>query len=214
MSRAMKLSAIRRLGHALLPLLLHAAATAASTDTTAALSLSVFVSPAGSDAVGDGSVAKPYASLGRAQSAVRALLQQRGASAAGNITVTVGGGRYELREPLVFDERDHHAAPSANRVSWTGPSKAAAKKARVLCGAALSGWQHAWGGVYKVHLGRRVWNLAEAGRQSNPARHPNTNPGAGSGQLNGSSSSGGFSWHEGALPANVSQFGLANTTVL
>eukprot|EP01048_Picozoa_sp_COSAG05_P004569 COSAG05_NODE_251_length_12871_cov_4.691669_3_plen_124_part_00 len=33
-------------------------------------------------------------------------------------------------------------------------------------------------------------------------------------QLNGSSSSGGFSWHEGALPANVSQFGLANTTVL
>ena len=34
------------------------------------------------------------------------------------------------------------------------------------------------------------------------------------GQLNGSATAAGFSWHEGALPPNVSAFGLANTTVL
>ena len=83
--------------------------------------VSVFVSPTGSDTTGDGSEATPYASLNRVQSAVRMLLQQHGASA-GNITVNVvGGGRYELDEPLVFDEGDHHAAPSARRVSWIGP---------------------------------------------------------------------------------------------
>jgi hypothetical protein len=187
--------------------------------------LSVFVSPAaGGDggaadaaAAADGSAQRPYASLHRAQTAVRALLQRHGA-AAGDITVHVGGGRYELGEPLVFDERDHHPAHrdsgSGHRVTWAGPPKASEEKARVLCGTALAGWQHAWGGVYKIKLGRRVWNLAENGRQSNPARHPNTNPGAGSGQLNGSASTSGFTWHEGALPANVTTFGLANTTVL
>jgi len=182
----------------------------AATPTTIGAGHHVHVSPDGST---------PCATLTCAQGAVRELLAAATAEAPlGDITVHVHGGRYEMREPLVFDERDHHPAPSTRRVSWVGPPKASAKKARVLCGAALSGWTRAWGGVYKVKLGRRVWNLAEGGRQSNPARHPNTNPGAGMGQLNGSSyrgaSAGGFSWHEGALPANVSKFGLANTTVL
>jgi hypothetical protein len=199
----------------LLPLfLLPAAVGYSSTAAPPPLLLSVFVSPTGSDVVGDGSAAKPHASLSRAQTAVRELLRQHGAGA-GNITVHVGGGRYELGEPLVFDERDHHQWHGGDRrVTWVGPPKDSENKARVLCGTSLSGWQHAWGGVYKVKLGRRIWNLVEDGRQSNPARHPNTNPGAGMGQLNGSSSKGGFSWNEGAMPANVSLFGLANTTVL
>ena len=58
--------------------------------------MSVFVSPTGSDTTGDGSEAKPYASLNRVQSAVRMLLQQQHVASAGNITVNVGGGRYEL----------------------------------------------------------------------------------------------------------------------
>lgn len=40
-------------------------------------------------------------------------------------------------------------------------------------------------------------------------------PGSGSGQLNATSySNAGITWSEGALPANVSKFGLGNTTVL
>jgi hypothetical protein len=195
----------------LLPLL--AIAAAAPLDD-------ILVSPAaGDDVAGDGTALRPFASLHRAQLAARAALQTAAASGGGgDLTVRIAGGRYELTEPLVFDERDQHAAPSPHRVSWVGPSldaqTAGEEAARVLCGTVLSGWQHAWGGVYKVRLGRRVWNLAENGRQSNPARHPNTNPGAGMGQLNGSSSTAGFSWNEGALPANISAFGLANTTVL
>eukprot|EP01052_Picozoa_sp_SAG31_P010818 SAG31_NODE_601_length_13643_cov_64.237005_15_plen_130_part_00 len=78
--------------------------------TGAPAAFDIFVSPVGSDSAGDGSSFHPYASLGRAQAAVRSLLlrQQQTGGAADNITVHVAGGRYELTEPLVFDARDHH----------------------------------------------------------------------------------------------------------
>jgi hypothetical protein len=122
----------------------------------------IHVSPAaGDDVAGDGTARRPFASLHRAQLAVRAALHTAAASGVGgDLTVRIAGGRYELTEPLVFDERDHHATPSPHRVSWVGPSldaqTAGEEAARVLCGTVLSGWQHAWGGVYKVRLGRRV----------------------------------------------------------
>jgi hypothetical protein len=116
----------------LLPLfLLPAAVGYSSTAAPPPLLLSVFVSPTGSDVVGDGSAAKPHASLSRAQTAVRELLRQHGAGA-GNITVHVaGGGRYELSEPLVFDERDHHQWHGGDRrVTWVGPPKDSENKAK------------------------------------------------------------------------------------
>ena len=141
---------------------------------------------------------------------------------ADDITVRIAPGGYELTEPLVFGERDH--AKDGRRVVWQGPAggggggggtrQSRSGSARVLGGTVVSGWERAWGDVWKVQLGRRVWSLSENSRQCSPARHPNTNPGAGSGQLNGSASATSFSWHEGALPANVSVFGLGNTTVL
>ena len=138
-------------------------------------------------------------SLHCAQDRVRQLLRVPSASegAAEDITVRVAGGSYELMEPLVFDERDH--ATDGRRVVWQGPAAGAshaARPARILGGTRLRGWERAWGEVYRTRLGRRVWNLAENGRQSNPARHPNTNPGAGSGQLNGSASMAGITWNE------------------
>ena len=141
-------------------------------------------------------------SLHCAQDRVRELLRAPSAleSPAEDITVFVAGGSYELTEPLVFDERDH--ATDGRRVVWQGPAGSAAggshaaRPARILGGTRLRGWERAWGDVYRTRLGRRVWNLAENGRQSNPARHPNTNPGAGSGQLNGSASMAGITWNE------------------
>ena len=102
-----------------------------------------------------------------------------------DITVHITGGSYELDRPLVFDERDH--ANGTVTIHWQGPSatnrhEAGFKPARILCGKALRDWEVAWGSggsrVYKTFLGRRVWSISENGRQSNPARHPNTNPGA------------------------------------
>eukprot|EP01047_Picozoa_sp_COSAG01_P007544 COSAG01_NODE_288_length_19394_cov_29.544960_1_plen_334_part_00 len=165
-------------------------------------------------------------SLHCAQRRVRALLASAPPpppllpdAAQGDITVHIAPGAYELTEPLIFDARDH--ASGGRRVIWQGPAGSgsgsgarAGGAARVLGGTRLRGWQRAWGEVYKVRLGRRIWSLSENSRQCSPARHPNTNPGAGSGQLNGSASATGFRWNQGALPANVSTFGLGNTTVL
>ena len=77
----------------------------------------------------------------------------------------------------------------------------------------LGAWQRAWGQVYRTRLGRRIYGLSENGRQGNPARHPNTNPGAGAGWLGGANN-GGFSWADGSLPPNVSTFGLGNTSMV
>ncbi len=72
-----------------------AASTAASPSTTQHF----WVSPQGSDA-GPGTKAVPFATLERAQKAVRQTLHQHpGAS----VVVKVGGGTYRLKAPLKFD---------------------------------------------------------------------------------------------------------------
>ena len=60
-----------------------------------------YVSPSGSDA-NPGTKDRPFATVGRAQRAVRPRLAASGA----DITVLLRGGRYELSEPLVFGARD------------------------------------------------------------------------------------------------------------
>ena len=158
-------------------------------------------------AAADGSAEKPFGTLHAAQSKVRSLLV---AGAPTGIEVMVHAGRYELTEPLRFTSVD--SGPAGARVVWRkyGPASA---EVRILGGRAVGGWEHAWGEVYRTRLGRRVYGLSENGRQANPARHPNTNPGAGAGWLGGASD-GGFSWAEGTLPPNVSSFGLGNTSMV
>ena len=62
----------------------------------------VHVAPEGRD-TGDGSAIRPFATLARAQSAVRAL---KDASAASPITVELAAGTYRLAAPLVFSAAD------------------------------------------------------------------------------------------------------------
>ena len=194
----------------LLPLLLLLAPTSAAR----AIELHVD-STVGSDHTGDGSRARPFASLHRAQRAVRAELRQISQSGehaeaeSSDITVSVGPGVHALNEPLRFDSRDSGRA--GRRVVWRGHG---GESTRILGGPMVGDWEHAWGNVYRSKLGRRVYALAEGGRQANPARHPNTNPGYGSGWFDGSVNGGGFTWADGALPPNVSTFGLANTSMV
>lgn len=160
----------------------------------------------------DGSVDRPFVSLHAAQSEVRRLLANASTSTtSSDIEVLVHPGQYELDVPLRFTSADSGRGVGA-RVVWKkhGPVSA---EARVLGGRVLGSWQHAWGEVYRTRLGRRIYGLSENGRQGNPARHPNTNPGAGAGWLGGASNSG-FSWAEGSLPPNVSTFGLGNTSMV
>ncbi|MCX6940211.1 MAG: hypothetical protein NTX09_05650, partial [Verrucomicrobia bacterium] len=62
----------------------------------------LFVSPRGQD-TGDGSAARPFATLGRAQTEVRRL---KSGAAASPITVELAAGTYRLAAPLVFSAAD------------------------------------------------------------------------------------------------------------
>eukprot|EP00937_MAST-01D_sp_MAST-1D-sp2_P000988 g988.t1 len=81
----------------------------------------VFVSPAGSDTSGFGTAAAPYATLGRAQLAVRAVIAQ--GPLAANVTVHVAAGTYHQSTPLRFTAAD--SGNNGFRVRWVGPGPAA-----------------------------------------------------------------------------------------
>lgn len=160
----------------------------------------------------DGSEGSPFATLHAAQAGVRTLLAA-GAAPAG-VEVRVAPGRYQLERPLRFTSADSGRVGA--RVVWKGVAAAGdggGGEARILGGEAVGGWERVWGEVHRTRLGRRVYGLSENGRQANPARHPNTNPGSGSGWLGGANG-GGFSWAAGQLPPNVSTFGLGNTSMV
>ena len=71
-----------------------------------AAAASFYVSPSGSDRDGDGTKLHPFATLQRAQLAVR----QVAPSVREDIVVNVGAGRYYLSEPLLFTAADVPAA--------------------------------------------------------------------------------------------------------
>lgn len=64
--------------------------------------LTIYVDSESMSSVEDGSIDNPYKSIESAKRAVKAINKQM----AGDITVLISGGRYELTEPLIFDETD------------------------------------------------------------------------------------------------------------
>lgn len=90
-----------------------------------------FVAPHGADA-GPGSKAGPFATLARAQQAVRAeLVRDRGR----DVTVWIDAGNYELEKPLAFGPED--APTGAARVTY---SASGGKLVVISGGQRLSGW--------------------------------------------------------------------------
>ncbi|MDO7836409.1 right-handed parallel beta-helix repeat-containing protein [Sphingobium sp. HBC34] len=100
--------------------------------------LVLHVSPAGSDA-GDGSASRPFASLTRAQQAVRALNLDH------DVTISLAAGTYRLDAPLRFTARD--GGQNGHRVRWEG----AADQPSILSGGApVTGWR-------QVDKARDIW---------------------------------------------------------
>jgi hypothetical protein len=159
---------------------------------TAALAAELHVSPTGSDVSGDGSAARPFATLPAAQAAARKALRQRPLTA--DVVVRVHPGTYYQREALRFSSAD--AGRDGFRMRWIGPGPAAgtdpATAAVVHGGVRVGGWKKVGDGpVWAADVSAlapppsplgsgeeddsepwRFFNLVEGQRGAVLARHP------------------------------------------
>lgn len=118
--------------------------------------LVLHVSPSGSDE-GDGSAARPFASLARAQQAVRALNHDH------DVTVSLAQGVYRLTAPLRFNARD--GGQNGYTVRWEG---ATGLRTMLSGGTPVTGWsqvdkqRNIW--MARVPVGMDPRQLSVAGR--------------------------------------------------
>jgi hypothetical protein len=156
---------------------------------------------AGSDITGDGSAEHPFASLGKAQAAVRKVLGNHNA-----VTVEVGPGQY-FDTSLTLTELDSPASLDT-RVKWISPQPGAAT---VYGGAQVTGqWKQGSGSnshIWSVPLspsltddhGRALFRTLVQGERSGwLARSPNF----GSGYLGCSGSATALNCGPGVLPSH------------
>ena len=115
-----------------LGLLLAAAAVASAS----AAGSDIFVSPSGSDASGDGSQAKPFATLPKAQLAARKALAD---TVGDDVTVHLGAGKYYQSEPLVLTR---WSAAATSSLQWTYTRR----RRRALAGSGAGGSMPSRGG--------------------------------------------------------------------
>ena len=122
------------------------------TAAAAAAVAELFVSP-GAPPGGDGTAAKPFATLSAAQAGVRAVLAK--GKLAANLTVNIGPGTYHLRDTLRFTGAD--AGRDGHRVRWVGPGPSAGtdpSKAAIIHGgvSVTSGWA-------RTAAGSPIWSV-------------------------------------------------------
>ena len=124
------------------------------------------VAPNGSDAKGDGSPQKPFATLQKAVIAVR-----NPESGVTN-TILLAPGRYFTDTPITIDERD-------SGLTIRGIVKGAT--AEIYGGLPVTGWEKWKGDVWraKVPVGTRFFNLVVDGRIATMAQWPNAGSGYG-----------------------------------
>ncbi len=128
------------------------------------------VSPVGKDS-NDGSSAAPFATVARAQKAVREALA---AGADDDLAVLLADGRHELADTLTFDFRD--SAPAGRSVTYA----AAENAAPVLSGGRrITGWRVGEDGLWRTTLpdvARGGWYFRQLfvnGQRATRARTPN-----------------------------------------
>ncbi|MBI2299948.1 MAG: hypothetical protein HYU66_13570, partial [Armatimonadetes bacterium] len=109
----------------------------------AAPSADVHVAPNGRDS-NPGTAARPFATLAKAQEAVRAKLK---AGLTQDLSVQLAAGTYELSEPLVFTPAD--GGTEAHAVTW---SAAPGATVVVSGGRRFGGWQPAGNGLWTAQL--------------------------------------------------------------
>jgi len=100
----------------------------------------IYVAVSGNDQTGNGSQVNPYATLARAQTAVRAI----NANMTGDIIVSVGSGKYYLTSPIMLDERD--SGTNGYRVIWQGGngSNPSDVSAELIGGQKVTGSGYNW----------------------------------------------------------------------
>lgn len=130
-------------GLAVAAALLAVAGAAACFAGEAQMNGSFHVATDGNDA-NPGSKEKPFATLARARDAVRERIR---AGQRGNLTVSVRGGTYELKEPLVFGPQD------GGDGTFTVTYAAAPGDTPVFSGGrAVAGWKKADGGLWTAEV--------------------------------------------------------------
>ena len=129
-----------------------------------------YVSPDGEDN-GPGNAQKPFATLARAQHAVRRKIA---AGLKANVTVLIGGGTYFLDSPLVFGPEDSGTDEYAITYAAWGD------RAPILSGGRrVTGWEKSSGNLWGVSLppveagGWHFRQLFVDGRRAVRARTPN-----------------------------------------
>ena len=107
-----------------------------SASIASAAPISLFVSPSGSDASGDGSAGAPFASVARAQAAVRAATANATLPLQADAVVSVASGAYVWPAPLRFGVADSGSGGFAVRYVGAGDGASV-----VYIGAQITGWQ-------------------------------------------------------------------------
>ncbi len=105
----------------------------------------VYVSVAGNDSTGDGSAARPFATISKAKDYVRTLDKT-----CGDIVVEIGEGTYKITEAIVFDVKDSGSDNCTIRY-------VAAEGAEVIIsgGNEVTGeWEYEGKGVYSIAYNR------------------------------------------------------------
>jgi hypothetical protein len=105
-----------------------------------------YVSPTGSD-TGDGSVASPFQTIGKARDVVRTI----NTSMTGDIYVYLRGGDHRITSPITFEVKD--SGSGTHRIYY----QAYPGETPVINGATkVSGWTVSSGSVYKAALDRKT----------------------------------------------------------
>ena len=105
------------------------ALTGTPADASGASNADVYVSPHGNDRL-PGTSAQPVRTLQRAQTLVR----ERASQAAGDLTVHLASGVFDLSQPLKFDARD--SGVNGHRVIWQG-----SPGTEISGGRSVTGWR-------------------------------------------------------------------------
>ena len=132
-----------------------------------------YVAPNGSDRAA-GTLNAPFATVTRAQAAVRTLKQRQGGVLQRPVRVYLRGGAYYLKQPLTFTPQDSGAANAP--VTYT----AYAHETPILSGGrAITGWNRISGSLWHAPLTAADWNfrrLRFGQTDAIRARTPNYDP--------------------------------------
>jgi hypothetical protein len=147
----------------------------------AVLGYDVAVSPSGDDAHGDGTAARPFASISRAQQAVRQFLAVQ-TPLTSDVTVTVAAGQYFVPAGLHFGSKD------SGRDGFKVVYRGTAATTELFGGVKLSQWEpdptENMAGVWRTNVsavpelqGKRFFNLLCQGEAAVLARAPDAGSG-------------------------------------